>query len=460
MYKPYIKPVAQVSPDFKHPEPHYSRFVLLVLRIFARLYLFLFLGVARVVLRGGVHLFGSFKRALAGESRCIVAFRHPNGGEAQILGWFMLFKLRKMARKGGVRFSRSPRMAFVYGYEVFRWGGSIVRWVMPQIGAMPVHHTKMDTRGMARITRALTEGPYPLAIAPEGQVSYVTESVLRLEQGPVRIGFQVAEKLEKQGRSCPVEVLPVSIHFRYGRLGKLSLERVLKKIEKYTGMPQDPKTDFTERVRRARDYILNLNEKRYGIQTGENSSFAERIEVLMEAALVRAENILGIGRAGSELFERLYRIRQICWDRIYLPGNPDLTPMTRIERAAADLREGEAWHAGRHIELVDFIWYFRIPLPSEDDLLHNKIEYAQNLWDFANRTMGGAYSNRVINVHPKRVIIQAAPPINLSSRLPAYREDKKGTVNQTMSDLKDAYLDCINEAAKYQIRGKFRMGDP
>jgi hypothetical protein len=103
------------------------------------------------------------------------------------------------------------------------------------------------------------------------------------------------------------------------------------------------------------------------------------------------------------------------------------------------------------MELVDFVWYFRVPVPLETSPLYVKIEYAQNLWDFANRTMGGAYSQRVLNVHPKRVLIQIAPSIDLSARLKDYHENKKETISRTMEDLKDAYLACITEAVEYQI---------
>jgi len=92
---------------------------------------------------------------------------------------------------------------------------------------------------------------------------------------------------------------------------------------------------------------------------------------------------------------------------------------------------------------VDFCWYFRRPLPTEETALHNKIEYVQNLWDFANRTMGGAISGRV-NIFPRKVIIHAAPPINLTERLPRYQEDKKAAFAESLSALEKAYLDCIN----------------
>ncbi|MDR2313026.1 MAG: acyltransferase [Spirochaetaceae bacterium] len=405
-----------------------------------------------MVLRNGRPLFDAYKRALEGKSRCIIAFRHPNGGEAQLLLWFFLFKLRSLARKEKVQFPGRPYVSFVYGYEILRWGGAVARWIMPGLLSMPVHHAKMDSAGMNRILRTISEGPYPLAIAPEGQVSYITELVQRLEKGTIRIGFQVAERLEKEGNSSPVEILPVSTHFRYGKMGQWSLNKLIRKIEKYTGFSgKRDGAGFTERLRRARDFILRQNEKRYNITPVENQSFSHRVDAVMGAALDKAEKLLDIHPRGKGIVERLYHIKQICWDRMIIPGLNNLNSLSLLERALADLRSGEAWHASRHMELVDFVWYFRVPLPVETDPLHKKIEYVQNLWDFANRTMGGAYSNRVLNVHPKRVLIQIAPVINLSKRLKDYKKNKKDAIAKAMKDMEMAFLDCIDRAAEYQI---------
>ncbi|MDR3167081.1 MAG: acyltransferase [Treponema sp.] len=403
-----------------------------------------------MVLRGEKHLFSAFKRALSGDSRCILAFRHPNGGEPQLLAWFIIFKLRHLAARAGFSFALKPHVYFVYGYEVARWGGAVARLVMPRLGAMPVHHSKMDSQGMARIYEAIMQGPYPLAIAPEGQVSYTTEDIPRLEQGPVRIGFQAAARLVKAGKNCPVEVLPVSLHYRYGLWGKITLEMLMKKIEGYTRM-QGGKGNFppsfAERIERCRDHILEANERRYGISVDRDRSFQERVDRIIDAALECTERILGVKSGNGDIFNRLYFLRQLCWDRIFLPDYGSFKEMSKVERAIADLRAGEAWHAGRHLELVDFVWYFRGALPSEAASMHIKIEYVQNLWDFANRTMGGAYSNRT-NIFPRRVIIQVAPAVNLTERLPDYHRDKKSAIFKAISDLKAAYLDCIQEVYK------------
>jgi hypothetical protein len=446
MYKPFKTPVVRAFPNLRIPEPKISTFVIILLKLLARLYLFLFYGIAKIELKDGGELFEAFKRALAGKSRCIIAFRHPNGGEPQLLSWFFLFKLRRLAAKNGVCFERWPHSVFVYSYEVVRWGGAIARFVMPNIGAMPIHHAKMDREGMSRIYNAIVNGPYPLALAPEGQVSYTTDTIPRLEPGVIRIGFYAAERLAEKDADCPLEVLPLSVHFRFGSWGRLTVERLLRRIEKLCGFSRRNKKEFPflERVRLCREYILEVNEARYEIKSDTSLSFAERLDRVINAALETAERMLGIKGEG-ELFARMYRIRQVCWDRIFLPDMDSFKSLSRVERSVADLRAGEAWYAGRHQEIVDFCWYFRLPLPTEQTAFHNKIEYVQNLWDFANRTMGGAYPNR-ISIFPRRMIIDASPVINLSERLPVYHADKKAAIAGAMSDLEKAYLESIAKA--------------
>jgi len=444
MYKPYRTPPVTVSPDVKVPQARISKVVVFILRFLARPYISFFLGFARTVLHGDKILFDVFKRALAGESRCIIAFRHPNGAEPQLLTWFFLYRFKTLAARKGVRFARNPHALFVYGYEVARWGGWSARLIMPNLGAMPIHHSRMDSNGMAMIYKAISDGPYPLALAPEGQVSYTTDSIPHLETGVIRIGFQAARHLAEKDVSCHVEVLPLSVHFRYGRGGKSAMERLLRRIEKDCGFSSTAESlSFAERLKKCRDHILEINEKRYKIKVDASHSFEERLERVIYAALENAERMLGINAEG-DFFARLYRVRQSCWDRIFLPGVDSLDRITRVERGALDLGAGEAWYIARHQELADFGWYFRRPLPTEETALHNKVEYVQNLWDFANRTMGGAFSGRV-NIFPRKVIIQAAPTINLSERLPGYREDKKAAVAEIMAELERAYLNSIDE---------------
>ncbi|MDR0374872.1 MAG: acyltransferase [Treponema sp.] len=452
MYKPYMQPVTKSAPDIVAPEPRVSLRARLLCRLVGRLYLRQFIGGAKVSAQEKGHLIESFTRAFKNESRCIVAFLHPTGAEPQILGWFTLCRLKTLAGKAGAVCAIPPHLRFVYGYEVLRWGGALARFILPRIGAMPVYHTKFDSRSMECIYKALTDGPYPVAIAPEGQVSYFSDRTPHLEQGAVRIGFTVAERLEKSEKLCPVEVLPVSVQYCYngsaagaGRARKL-MEKLLRSVERCVGVerPKDRRTPLDERLRLCRELILEKNEKRYGIKTDKRAeNFSERIDALIEKCLDRTEKTLDVTKRG-DIFARMYSLRQICWDHIFIPGKISLDDMPQLDRSIADLNAGEAWHASRHLEIVDFVWYLRCaPAPTAESPLYQQIEYVQNLWDFANRTMGGVFGTRKL-IHPNKVIVKTSAPINLNDCLDAYHHDRKETVKKVMAELEEKFLELTN----------------
>jgi hypothetical protein len=444
--KQYVKPVTRASPNIKvsgdagfEKNKRISRLSMLAIRILSGPYVSLFIGNARVALENGDRLFSAFERALSGKSRLIIAFAHPYGQEPQVLMRFVLFKLRRAAKKAGFSFALRPVVRFVHGYEVLRWGGPAARLMLPRIGGLPVYHAKVDSASMERIYKTLEDGPFPIAIAPEGTVSYFSRTASQLEQGAVRIGFAAAKRLSAAfGEDAPpVEILPLGVRYEFGENTGRAMFRLLDKTEKLLGL-QNIGAGLEGRLERCRDFLLRKNEECYELES--EGGLEERVARLMEAALDRAERILGVKHTEGERSARFHRLRQIYWDRIYLPDRASFKGFSRLERGVADLRAGEAWYADRHLELVDFLWR----LPTEPKLLETsplyvQVEHVQNVWDLANRTMGGTFGDRV-NVVPRRVVWMPAKPINLSESLPAYKADKRATVQAVMERLSSEFV--------------------
>ncbi|MDR1400365.1 MAG: acyltransferase [Treponema sp.] len=448
MRKPFAIPVTRAFPAINTAESRITPWVITLARFVCRAYLASFIGNARVYLdekAAGIFI-PAMERALSLKSRCIIAFRHQNGWEPQVLMWFTLYRLNRLARKHGVRFPLPPRLRFVHGYELFCWGGPLARFMLPRFGAMPVHHVKRDRAGLDRMYNCLREGPYPLAIAPEGQVSYTLAEEPRIEPGAVRIGLSAAEQLLKQvrtdevqtsGENCPtVEILPVSLYPEYSGKALKQVDRLVRHIERICGIDNGtlrsskPSAstlalpELNTRLLRCRERILALNEKRYNLTQRnpgqDEQSFSTRLDALIEKALQSAAAILRIENPTGTAIDRLYIIRQTCWDRIFIENTtPDALPA--LERALVDIRAGEAWYASRHMELADFSLYFHKPPPASSApdiaaLIAPLVEYTQNLYDFANRTMGGTYNTRR-RIAPKSVRITTARPIDLTAML-------------------------------------------
>jgi len=426
---------------------------------------------------GGERFVEAVREFYDGTSRLIIAFRHPYGDEPQVFTYAMHRGLPREAKRLGTPLGRRPHCSFLHGYEVPLWSGPLVRWILPRVGAMPVYHVRADAAGLRRIRDVLRDGEHPLALAPEGQVSYRSESLPRLERGALQLGFWCAEELETAGRSERVLILPVSVHSRCVESDLGILEALAGDLEYRAGLPVTrerfgPGADVTARrralglrLRRIDLALLALAEAYYGIHPSRGDAQGMdpdangeigpdfitgrefRRLALLEEALRRGEAMLGIPAAG-DMISRVYSIRHEGWSRIFPESDPGSLPP--LQRELAHRRAGEAWYAMRHMELVDIGFYLDAAY-LEDGLsrggspsIGRLAETMFNLVDLASRLTGGDFSHRP-KALDKRVVLVAEPPLELRSRLAEYRADRRGALNRAEADLARAYTTAIKE---------------
>jgi hypothetical protein len=303
-----------------------------------------------------------------------------------------------------------------------------------------------------------------LALAPEGQSSYRSETLPRIEHGGFQLGFWCAEELEAAGRPEKVHILPISVHERHGEEDLPVLEARCAELENALGISpaehpgglSEPATSSVEPAppssagpatarRRAlglrlRDLDLALHaaaEAYYGLEPAGGASRDQRHSALLEEALRRAEAMLGL-EADGDTIARVYRIRHEGWNRVY-PEN-DLAGLSPRARALADRRAGEAWYAMRHMELVD-LGYYLDGAYLEEDLVEGRApsvgrlsETLHNLYDFSARLAGGNISDRP-RLLRRRLVLAFGEPLELRSRLDAYRADRRAALDAASRDL-------------------------
>ena len=437
-------------------------FALFLIRALGPLYAKVALRIDGVELRHADRLVEAWREFQEGRARLILAFRHPYGDEPQLFSRVFDVLAPREARRLGAPLPLAPHARFVHGYEVPLWSGPLVRWLLPRIGAVPVYHVRFDSASVARLRSIAREGPHPLALAPEGQVSYRSETLPRIESGTARLAFWCAEDLEKAGGRLPVLVLPLSVHYRYDEAGIGKLEAFVARLERTCGLGA-PRSDRSA-DRSARSFalkarlveldlaLLSMLERFYGLgRPGKASDDAvdrdKRLDEVLETALARAEAMLGIGAEGADRIARVYRIRQEGWDRIYPDRRGGKT--SPLERALADRRAGEAWYAMRHMETVDLAnyldgGYLDGPANGKAPSFGRLVESAYSLADLASRLVGGDISHRP-NFLRKRAIVFAAGAIDLGARYPEYSRDRRAAVEDATADLAKAYMSCIEE---------------
>jgi len=395
-----------------------------------------------------------------GKSRLILAFRHPYGDEPQLITLALGLGLSREARLAGRALRRPAHALFIHGYEVPLWSGPLVRWLLPRVGAMPVYHARLDKAGLERIRSALLGGAYPLALAPEGQASYRSETLPRLEQGTARLAFWCAADLEKAGRGEGVAVLPISVNYLYDEGDMDELEDLVGMVEADCGCPRDASgagpccVDGEERRRSLAARLVSLDEslvaqaERYyfgGGRASQPSGRDARLAALMEEALRRAEAVLGL-KAEGDLISRVYAIRQEGWDRIY--PETDKSALSPLGRRLEDRRAGEAWYVMRHMEFVDLCYYLDSGyLATEDGSAPDfgrLVEAAYSAADLASRLSGGNITHRP-NALRHRAILTVGRRLELGSRYAEFQTDRKGSVEAATRDLGLEFENCIQE---------------
>jgi hypothetical protein len=441
-------------------EPRVSQALVRALRALGGAYARLGLKLGDIEFRHPERALEALTEFRAGKSRLILAFRHPYGDEPQLLTLALAYGLERAARRSGAPSPGLVHARFVHGYEVPLWSGPLVRWLLPRVGAMPVYHSRLDRAGLERIRAALRDGAFPLALAPEGQSSYRSETVPRLEQGTARLAFWCAGDLRKQGRQERVEVLPLAVNYQYDEADIGRLERLVAALEADCGLASprggaagDRGAGAARRLALCRRLaaldlaLIAQTERYYHGARGERPSLDRdvRLALLIEEALRRAEAVLGIKAEGDSI-SRVYAIRQEGWDRIYPEeGTRSLSP---LGRRLADRRAGEAWFAMRHMEFVDLCYYldsgyFRVE-GGEAPSFGRLVETAYSAADLASRLCGGNISHRP-NILRHRAVLSVGRKLDLGARYEDYVSDGKGAIETATRELEREYKLSIEE---------------
>ncbi len=495
-------PIRRAHKRHRMPRSQTSGIMLAFGRLLMPAYLRLVLKLDGIDVRRIDRLSEALRDMQEGRTRLIVAFRHPYGDESQLL--FQTFNnlVPRAARRVGFRLRRRPHLRYLHDYAVPLWGDAFIRFLLPRIGAVPVYHVKFDATSLKLIRRILLDDRYPLALAPEGQVSYRSERLPRVEQGTVRMGFWTVKDLEKAGRSERVVILPLSIHYRFSEGEERKLWHVMDRLDRLLGFTASPVLakyrtgpSSIDALRRRLDALENrvlqvaeaFYAKSYGFvpaepipsavpgrgaatidrRPGDDDGDADgrlritvstpeaaadrrrRWDALQQTALAAAEHQLGLRGAtpDEDVVQRVYRIRQECWDRIY-PETP-IDGLSPLETSLAHRRAGEAWYAMRHMELCDLLYYLDAEYEQGADGrgadFDRIVEMVYSLDDLVSRLMGGDFSNR-LNLIRKRALVLPGPLVDLTSYSVKGEKVSREACARATDELSQAFEGLIREA--------------
>ncbi|MFM7362463.1 MAG: 1-acyl-sn-glycerol-3-phosphate acyltransferase [Cyanobium sp.] len=412
---------------------------------------------------GGKRLVEAMAAFQAGESRLMLAFRHPSVSDPICLAALLWRELPQLARRQGVRLRPRPHAHFLYDRGIPLWAGPLVGWLLPRLGGSSIQRGRLDTAGLRSARELLLHGRYPFAAAPEGATNGHNEVMSALEPGLAQLAFWTAEDLRKAGRPEAMTVLPISVQYAWSRPIWPELEALLSQLERDAGLT--PPADAEARRADADQLyprLLALSERILALMEGfyreayqlslpdlsepqdANERLAVRLQRLLDAALAVVEESFGI-RAAGDLASRCRRLEQAGMDRLY-PAGAESDGRCPLQRGLADRLAEESeqrlWHMRMVESFVAVSGRYVKERPSQERFADTLLL----LWDTRCRLLGADSMHRP-QLGPRTVRLRIGEPIAVEPRLDAYRSDRRRAVAALTADLQGALEGLIVPSA-------------
>jgi hypothetical protein len=404
---------------FRYEEPRFVPWVYAFMRLASPVYDRWVEGIGGFQTRGVERLIEAYRRFYRREARLLIAFRHTAVHDAQVVVQLLTRILPREARRRRQALGGLPHAHFLYGKGVTLWAGGGSAFLIPRIAGLPVVNRRADAQALRNIRTFLTQGPYPVALAPEGQVTYHNHRLGPLETGSARLAVWCLDDLEKKGRDEEVLVLPVGLEYRFPRHPERLLEILIGRIARTGGLREPDPGPARERLLDLTEQLVAKIEAYYARFFGSPPAGAgatpaagglqERIERVCDTALRVPERFMRL-RPEGDLLTRVFTVRQRGWDYLFRGDVPPEGRASPLDRLLADRLADEAYLQLRHNELVDVLEYVRPDYIGPGASLNRQVEYALNLADVENRLLGGDVSSRY-SPPGKQVRIRIGEPL-------------------------------------------------
>lgn len=407
--------------------------------------------VAEIETRNVEMLAKLYHQMKTGQTRLLIAFRHPSPTDPYVLSHLLWQDLPRKARALGLKLG-TTHSHFIYDRGIPLWAGSYLMGIFSRLGGVPIQRGKLDLRSLKTARHLLLNGRFPLTVAPEGGNNGHNEIISPLEPGVAQLAFWCAEDLKAESRTESVVILPIGIQYRYLTPPWQPLDQLLSQLEadsgleplakdeSLTGLAVSEQAERYRRLYRLAEHLLTLMEgyyhEFYGVDFDRpdasldpNAQLAERLTALMDKALQVTEDYFGLRPKGN-VIDRCRRLEQAGWDRIFREDPSRLSPVelglaNRIA-AEADLRMG---HMRLMESFVAVTGRYVKDRPSADRFA----ETALLLHSMVAKLKG--QKPRRPQLGKQRATVTVGQPIEVTGRLADYKAGRRGAIAALTQDL-------------------------
>jgi hypothetical protein len=484
-------PITQAQPPLEFIEPKFNPLVYKTTQLLQPTWVRWRAKIADVEVSNAGALVELYRQFQEGKIRFMMAFRHPSTNDPLCMNYLLSNYLGKVAKQQGVKLQRPIHAHFIYDRGIPLWAGKGVGWYYSQMGCTPIRRGRVDLVGLRSIRHLFALGRFPMAAAPEGATNGHNEIMSPIEPGIAQFGFWCIEDLLKAGRPLrylqssaqQVVILPIGLQYHYLSTPWEAIANLLTQLEADSGLPPYSEVDLKleaenegmissltdptdpqqvilyKRLIRLGGHLLPMVEKFYAkfyhqdltlsrqsvppqpVLFAANQDLADRLQVLMNAALNVAEQHFAIAPKGT-ITDRCRRLEQAGWDWIYRDDLKNVENLSPVEKGLADRIAEEAslrlWHMRLVESFVSVTGQYVIAKPTGDRFA----EILLIFWDMVARIKGEAPFPRP-QLGTQGVKITIGQPISVSDRWETYQSSRRQAVAGLTQDLQAALESMI-----------------
>jgi hypothetical protein len=451
------KTIHQAQPALAFIPPNFNLGIYRIIRFLLPTWLRFRLDITEIEVQDIERLVSLYQQFDAGKVKLLLAFRHPTTDDPFSMAELLWRQVPRAARRAGVKLKMPVHSHFIYDRGIPLWAGNITTWLFPKLGGVPLWRGKADRLGLKTARDILTQGRFPLAIAPEGATNDHSEKMASLEPGVAQMGFWAAEDLQKMGSAAEMLIVPIGIRYRYLREPWPQIEQTLREIEQSCGLAstvstapgllQDPQRDILYgRMLQVGEYLLDTMKAFY--QRCYGFTFTEPDETLpnperlnarlceyLNKSLEVAECGLSVTAQGT-FIDRCRRLEAAAWDRIF---RDDLETLSSVERGFANWAAEQSSLFLWHMRLAE-----RLTVVTGDYVLQSPTaeRFAEILIILWRIVMWLRDKNPNGSPHfgPRRLTLSIAEPISVTQQLPHYQENRRSARQAIQGLTKDLTL--------------------
>jgi 1-acyl-sn-glycerol-3-phosphate acyltransferase len=187
-------------------------------------------GIRQVGVPDPEPLLKAIERFQTGQSRLLIAFRHPSIDDPACLAQLLWRIVPREARRRGLAWRRRPHAQFLYDRGIPLWAGPPTGWLLRRLGGCSIQRGRLDLPALRCARELLLNGRHPFAVAPEGGTNGHSEVVSTLEPGVAQLAFWTADDLAKGGRPEAVDLLPIGMQYSFTKPPWGAIEALLAKL--------------------------------------------------------------------------------------------------------------------------------------------------------------------------------------------------------------------------------------